>query len=188
MPKRSEIIKKIRQTLDPERFGHSLRVEKTALQLGKTWGAPGEKVSLAALLHDCSRHYDKREMRREAEKLGLKMDSVRKFEPKLFHAELSACVAEKEFGIKSPDVLRAISLHTTGAENMSLLDKIIYLADHIEEGRDFQGISKLRKLAFKNLDQAVMESINCMLKYLLENNLPIYSETVKTRNYLLMNA
>lgn len=183
--KRIKIIKKLKETLDPERFEHSLRVEKIALALGRRWKVSKKKIIPAALLHDCARRFDRKELLREAVKLSLKIDPVRRFEPKLFHAEISACLAKKEFGINSAEILRAIRLHTVGAAGMSKLEKIIYLADHIEEGRNFQGVKKMRALAFKNLDQAILASTTNMLKYLLEKRLPIYPGTIQTRNYFL---
>ncbi|MGB9612864.1 MAG: phosphohydrolase, partial [Candidatus Margulisiibacteriota bacterium] len=77
------------------------------------------------------------------------------------------------------------SFHTTGAPSMTKLEKIIYLADHIEEGRIFLGVNKLRKLAFQNLNLAILESTSMMLQYLLDEKLPIYPKTIETRNYYL---
>jgi len=180
---RDQLLKKLK--LDSERLKHSLRVEKVALKLGQKWRVSKKKIIPAALLHDCARRYNARQLLRVARKLGLKIDPVRKYQPKLFHAEIGAYLAEKEFGIKSKEILRAIRFHTTGAPKMTKLEKIIYLADHIEEGRNFSGVEKMRKLAFKNLDLAVLESTNQMLKFLLKENLPIYFQTIETRNYYL---
>lgn len=182
MPKRNEIIKRLKETLDRERFDHSLRVEKIALKLGKKYRVDPKKISLAALLHDCARRYGRKELLKVAKKLGLAIDPVRRFEPKLFHPEIGMQLAKAEFGVRSAEVLRAIRNHTTGADRMTKLEKIIYLADHIEEGRDFKGVGNLRNLAFKDLDRAVFESSSAMLRYLLDKKLPIYPETVRTRN------
>ena len=188
MPKRNEIIKKLKEMLNPERFEHSLRVEKIALALAKKHGADRRKISLAALLHDCARRYDRKGLLKIAGKMGLKIDPIRKFEPKLFHGEIGARLAREEFGVKPADILRAIRSHTTGKPGMSKLEKIVYLADHIEEGRNFPEVGKLRKLAFRDLDQAVFESASAMLKYLLREKLPIYPETIHTRNSYLRNT
>jgi len=118
--------------------------------------------------------------------MGIKIDPIQKQEPKLLHAELSAHLASLEFGVRSSEILSAIKKHTTGSPNMTKLEKIIYLADHIEEGRDFAGVNTMRRLAFNNLDKAILESASNMLKYLLEAGLPIYSGTIETRNYYLL--
>lgn len=180
---RKEILKRL--NLDQERLEHTLRVEKIALKLGARWKESKRKIIYAALLHDCARRYHRDQLLKIAKKIGLEIDPVRKFEPKLFHAEIGAFLAKNEFGVKSKEVLRAIELHTTGAPKMSKLEKIIYLADHIEEGRKFSGVDRLRKLAFKNLNLAILESTSMMLKYLLKKNLPIYPKTIETRNYYL---
>ena len=185
MPDREQIIKRLKSTLDSERFGHSLRVEKIALALGKKWRVDQQKIIPAALLHDCGRRYDRPGLLRQARKLGLTIDRIRKFEPKLFHAEISARLARTEFKVRSSEVLCAIRHHTVGAPKMSKLDQIIYLADHLEAGRNFAGVRTLRALAFKDLDRAVFESTSSMLKHLLSEKLPIYPGTVETRNYFI---
>ena len=185
MLNRNEILEKLKKELEAERFKHSLRVEKIALKLGEKYRVNKNQIAAAALLHDCARRYDRRGLLKKARLIGLKIDPIRKFEPKLFHAEISAHLARTEFGIRSAKVLRAIRRHTTGAVKMSELEKIVYLADHIEEERGFAGVEKIRKLAFKNLDQAVFEAASNMLRFLLKNKLPIYPDTVRTRNSAL---
>ncbi|MGB9613415.1 MAG: bis(5'-nucleosyl)-tetraphosphatase (symmetrical) YqeK, partial [Candidatus Margulisiibacteriota bacterium] len=105
VPDREEILKKL--NLDRERLEHTLRVEKIALKLGERWGGNKKKIRLAALLHDCARRYQRGKLLKVARKIGLEIDPVRRFEPKLFHAEIGAYLAKKEFGVKSPEVLRA---------------------------------------------------------------------------------
>lgn len=127
-------------------------------------------------------------MLKEARRLKLKIDPISRFEPKLLHAGLSARLAKKHFGIRSKEILNAISKHTIGAPGMSKLEKIIYLADHIEEGRNFLEVSKTRRLAFKDLDQAIVETSSQMLSFLLKKGLPIHPGTVETRNYYLLRT
>ncbi|MDI6732044.1 MAG: bis(5'-nucleosyl)-tetraphosphatase (symmetrical) YqeK [Candidatus Margulisbacteria bacterium] len=184
--KREEIIAKLKKTLDQERFQHSLRVEKTALQLAKKYRVSSAKTSLAALLHDCARRFSRPQMLRQARRRKIKIGPIQQEEPKLLHAELSAMLASSEFGVGSAEILSAIKKHTTGSPKMTKLEKIIYLADHIEEGRNFKGVKALRRLAFSGLDKAVLESASNMLKYLLDAGLPIYYGTLKTRNYYLL--
>ncbi|MEE8638658.1 MAG: bis(5'-nucleosyl)-tetraphosphatase (symmetrical) YqeK [Candidatus Margulisiibacteriota bacterium] len=186
MSRRKDIIRKLKETLDPERFEHSLRVEKTAVALARRYRVSTQKASLAALLHDYSRKYSRKGLLKQARRFKLKIDPIRKFEPKLFHAELSALFAKNEFGVTSKQILGAIRKHTIGTPSMTKLEKIIYLADHIEEGRSFSGVRKIRSLAAKNLDKAILESSSNMLKFLLQKGLPIHPGTVQTRNYYLL--
>jgi predicted HD superfamily hydrolase involved in NAD metabolism len=185
--KKPEIINKLRDALDRERFEHSLRVEKTALSLAKRYKVSTKKASLAALLHDCGRKFSKKGMLKEARRAGIKIDPISRFEPKLLHAELSAYLAKKTFGIKSKEILGAIQKHTIGSPKMSKLEKIIYLADHIEEGRNFSGVKKARKTALKDLNKAIVEVATEMINYLIKKKLPVHPGTLLTRNYYLLN-
>jgi len=186
MKKREQIIEQLKKSLNHERFRHSLGVEKTAVALAEKYKVLKNKASLAALLHDCARKYNSKELLAQARKHKLEIDPIRKFEPKLFHAELSAIIAKKDFKIKDKAVLSAIEKHTAGSANMNALEKIIFLADHIEEGRNFFGVNRLRDLALENLDRAVLESTSIMLQYLLKKEAPIYYKSIETRNYYLL--
>lgn len=185
MTKRNEILEKLKTELDPERFKHSLRVERTAEALARKHQVSVQKASLAGLLHDYARKFSRKELLKQAKKHRQKIDPISKLEPKLLHAGLSALLAKRIFGITSSEILKAIRRHTVGTPAMTKLEKIIYLADHIEEGRKFSGIKKVRAWADKNLDRAVFESASNTLKYLLVNNLPVHPGTVATRNYYL---
>jgi predicted HD superfamily hydrolase involved in NAD metabolism len=183
---RNEIVKKLKASLDRERFEHSLRAEKIALKLAKKYRVNARHASVAALLHDCARRYGRPELLRQAGRLKLELDPVRKLEPKLFHGEIGEWIARHEFGVRQAEVLRAIRNHTTGAPKMSKLEKVIYLADHIEEGRDFAGVGRVRKLAFKDLDRALLASASAMIGFLVAKELPVYQPSVETRNYYLL--
>jgi len=188
VPDRSFVLRKLKKALDPLRYKHTLGVEKTAVALAKCHGVSAEKASLAALLHDYARQYSRQELLMLARKFKVKVDPICQFEPKLLHAELSALLAKRDFSITSPFILEAIKKHTLGSGRMSNLCKVIYLADHIEEGRSFTGVSKIRKLARKSLNAAIVEAANNMLKFLIKNKMPIHPKTIKTRNYYLIHS
>jgi len=173
---------KLKKLLPPERYRHSLRVEAAAILLADHYKVNRSKASLAGLLHDCSRFLSCKQMLIKARRFGIPIGPMEKLEPKLLHAKLSAKIARQDFKIKDRQVLSAIALHTVGAEKMSKLDKIIYLADHIEGERNYKEVQKVRKLAFLDLDSAIVESTGAMIKYLLLKDLPVSCETVKTRN------
>lgn len=186
MISRAAILERLKNSLDQERFAHSLRVEKIALELAAKHHVSASQTSLAALLHDCARRYDRPGLLRMAKKLKLKIDPVRRFEPKLFHAEIGRYLAAKEFGVKNQAVLQAIASHTTGRAGMTKLEKVIYLADHIEVDRQFAGIDQVRKLAFRDLDRAIIEFTGHSVAYFLGRGLPFDPVTVETRNDLLL--
>jgi predicted HD superfamily hydrolase involved in NAD metabolism len=183
------IKKQLKKILPKERFEHSSRVVKFAEELAKKHGVSLEKARTAALLHDCSRFLKGKEYLSAARRHGIKIKNVYKFVPKLAHAELSAVFAKKKFKIKNEDILRAIKNHTFGRPNMGMLEKIIYLADHIEEGRNYKEAKLIRKIAFSNLDKAIIATCNAVLKFLMKKKSLICEETIKTRNsFIIKNA
>jgi predicted HD superfamily hydrolase involved in NAD metabolism len=142
MKERSWIVARLKATLDPERFAHSLRVEQVALALARRYRVNRNKASLAALLHDCARRDGRSGLLRKARRLGLTIGPLEAREPKLLHGELGVLLAREEFGVRDREILAAIRHHTTGRPGMSKLEKIVYLADHIEEGRGFAGLDR----------------------------------------------
>lgn len=186
MPELSELEEKLKKLLPEERFKHSLRVKEAALKLAERFTINKEKVATAALLHDCARYHKGKELIDAAKNFGLKVNKIEEFEPKLLHAKLSAKIAERDFDIQDKEILSAIEKHTVGHEKMNTLDKIIYLADHIEDRRDFKNVKKIRELAFKNLDAAIATSTGSMIQHLLDQDLPIFEQTIRTRNHYLM--
>ncbi|MBI5399497.1 bis(5'-nucleosyl)-tetraphosphatase (symmetrical) YqeK [Candidatus Saganbacteria bacterium] len=187
MPTKADILSKLKACLAPNRFAHSLRVEKIAVNLARQYRILVAKASLAALLHDYARQYDSPQLLQQARKFGLKIDAYSRAEPKLLHGKLGALLAKRDFDITAKDVLAAIKQHTLGKPGMSKLAKIIYLADHLEEGRGFPWLRRLRRLAFRDLDQAVGQAAARIIIYLLRHNLPIHPGGLRTRNYYLFN-
>jgi len=181
-----KIIKKLKGLLETPRFKHSLRVRKTILDLSKHHKIPFEKASIAGLLHDASRFMDSKKYLDLAKRLKFKVGPIARSEPKLLHACLSSHIARTMFGIRDKQILRAIYNHTIGRKNMSVLEKIVYIADHIEEGRTHAAARKARRQAKKDLDQAIITISSSMINYLLKKNLPIHPGTVEVRNYYLM--
>ncbi|AIS52111.1 metal dependent phosphohydrolase [Thermoanaerobacter kivui] len=182
-----ELIKnKLRSLLDEERYLHSIGVMETAIHLAKKYDANVEKAQVAGLLHDCAKGYSDEELLKFAQRYEIEVDEVLKHAPFLLHGPVGAYLAEEIFGIKDPEVKRAIALHTTGDVNMTLLDEIIFLADYIEPNRDFKGVEELRRLAKENLDLALLKSFDSTICYVIERGLLLYEKTVKARNYILL--
>lgn len=181
-----EIIGKLKRLLDPSRFKHSLRVKEKVIQLSKNRQIDREKAVIAGLLHDCSRFMDRKRLLKLAERLKMRIDPISRLEPKLLHAPLSAYIARTRFGIKDPQVLRAISHHTLGRKNMSMLEKIVYVADHIEEGRSHTDAKRARRIAKRDIDNAIVAISSSMIRYLLHKDLPVHPGTYEVRNYYLL--
>jgi predicted HD superfamily hydrolase involved in NAD metabolism len=185
MLKKSEIVEKLKRALDPERFRHSEEVEKVAVVLAEKWGADPEKASTAALLHDASRSLSPPEMLEKASALGLSPTGTEKEQPKLLHSRLSRHFAITEFEVTDEEILQAIERHTLGAPGMSTLDKVIYLADHIEPGRDYEGVEEVRRLAYTDINKAIARSTTLMIESLEEKGSPIHPDGIKTRDHYL---
>ncbi len=151
------LSKKIREMTTEKRFRHIESTIKEAVELAKRFGANEKKARLAALLHDSTKNLGEAEQYALMEKYGLSFDQWTKKEPKLFHAVTGAVFAKEELLIEDEEILSAIRYHTTGKADMTLLEKIIYLADMIEETRkEFPDLKKIREVSKVDLSEAVL--------------------------------
>lgn len=177
---------KLKENIGLKRYEHSLRVMEASIELAKRYNSSVEKAAVAGLLHDCGKLQGETNLLKVSTDFGIILDSMTKNNNELIHSVLGSVIAEKEYGIKDEEVLNAIRYHTTGRENMSLLEKIIYVADMIEPGRKFEGVDRLRELALEDLDKALIFSIDNTLKFVIEKNKLIHLDSVKARNQLLI--
>lgn len=152
----------LKTLLTPERYAHSIGVMETAVELAKIHGADVEKARIAGLLHDNAKNLDN--IYERSKDLEADLDDFEMKSPPLVHAKLGAETAKIEFGINDPEILDAIKWHTIGRPNMSLLEKIIFVADLTEPGRDFPDAKPLRELARKDLDKALAECIKSTIE------------------------
>lgn len=166
-----------------KRYKHSLRVMDYAEKLSEGKKVDKEKVKTAAFLHDCAKYNEERYMKE------LNIDNFEQIDPdsskSVVHSFLGAEVAKKVYNVRDEEILKAIKYHTTGNENMSLLEKIVFLADAIEEKRSYPGVEEIRKKASKNLDLGVLECLNHNIRYLIDIDAFIDPLTLKARNYLI---
>ena len=141
--------------LKPTRIGHVRGCEQEARKLAERWGADPDLAAEAAILHDCTKKEDLEGQLRLCEKYGIIPDETEARSGKLLHSKTGAAVAEREFGLDG-EAVSAICWHTTGKADMTLLEKVIYMADYIEPSRNFEGVERLRKLAYEDLDAAML--------------------------------
>ncbi|MFC5703713.1 bis(5'-nucleosyl)-tetraphosphatase (symmetrical) YqeK [Cohnella faecalis] len=167
-----------------KRWKHTLGVVETAISLANRFGGNAEKAELAALLHDYSKAWQTDRMERIIREEGLS-EELLYFDKELWHAHVGAWAVEKEHGIDDPEVLDAIRYHTSGRVGMTLLDRIVCLADYIEPGRDFPGVNKIRKLAEHQLEEALTAGFDSTISLLLEKGKRILPLTVMARNDLI---
>ncbi len=172
--------------LKEKRYIHSLGVQQTAIQLAKIHNGSVEKASIAGLIHDCAKDLDEDESLQYVHQLDILLDDVELHQKQLQHGVIGAQFAKKKFDIQDEEILEAIRYHTTGKENMSLLEKIIYLADLIEPNRSFEGIENLRRQALSDLDNAVLMAFDHTIKYVIEMGALLHPCTIHARNNLLL--
>lgn len=166
------------------RYTHTLGCERAAKMLAERFGGDAEKAAFAAILHDITKRLSKEEQLYLCDKYGIIPCDIEKIEWKMLHGKTAAAIAKQEYGAPE-DVVQAIAYHTTGHAHMTLLDKIIYLADYIEETRDFDGVEPARQLAKIDLDEALLYCFNQSLTDLLERDKLIHPDTMAARNALI---
>ncbi len=166
-----------------KRYKHSIRVMECAEKLSRGQNVDKEKVKTAAFLHDCAKYNEERYMKE------LNIDNFKEIDPdsskSVIHSFLGAEVAKKVYNIKDEEIIKAIKYHTTGKENMSLLEKIVFLADAIEDKRSYPGVDEIRKKSLIDLDAGVLECLNHNIKYLIDIDSFIDPLTLRARNYLI---
>jgi putative HD superfamily hydrolase of NAD metabolism len=171
MEAKSSSIKKIRKamekTLDPKRFEHTLGVAYTAAALAMRYGYDMQKAQTAGLLHDCAKCMSNEKRLHICRKHNITVNEIERRNPFLLHAKVGSYLAMRKYNIHDSDVINAILNHTTGRPDMSLLEKIVYVADYIEPGRkQAPNLGEIRRLAFTDLDAALFKILNDTLVYL----------------------
>jgi nicotinate-nucleotide adenylyltransferase len=160
-----ELEKTVISLLDPKRVSHVLGCHDTAIQLAKRWGADETDAARAALLHDITKALNGQLQLTLCREYGMILDDFSVMYPKTLHALTGSLVADRIFG-ENEAVVEAIRHHTTGKADMSLLEKIIYVADYMEPFRDFPGVEKLRELAYSDIDAALQLGLEMTLELL----------------------
>lgn len=179
-----EIRKKLKKELDKGRYEHTKGVMYTAGCLAMAHGYSVEKAMLAGLLHDCAKCIPNDEKIALCEKNHILISPVEYRSPYLLHAKLGAYLAEQLYEVSDPEILHSIKVHTTGEPDMSLLDKIIYIADYIEPGRDkAPNLEQVRQLAFHDLNACMAEILRDTLMYLSSRGGSIDATTKMTYDF-----
>jgi predicted HD superfamily hydrolase involved in NAD metabolism len=156
----TQLARTVREHLDqPHRYEHSVRVARCAELLARRHGVDSRKARLAGMLHDLARLYSPERLLAECEARGFTIEPVERKRPVLLHARLGAALARELFGVEDDEVLSAIEKHTTGADEMSPLDCVVYLADSLEPNRSFPERSWLWELALRDLPGATRETL-----------------------------
>ena len=142
-----EMLHYLHINLNESRLKHSLSVSETAVALATKYGENIEKARIAGLVHDCAKNMKDDELIKVASEHEIQIDEIYIHNPSILHGLVGSIIAREVMEIQDEDILNAISYHTTGRKNMSILEKIIYIADYIEPLRKFNGVEELRILS-----------------------------------------
>ncbi|WP_163653015.1 bis(5'-nucleosyl)-tetraphosphatase (symmetrical) YqeK [Listeria sp. PSOL-1] len=179
--KRTEMLEKVKQAMPEKRYLHSLGVETTAIHLAEHYNIPTEKASIAGILHDYAKYYSNEHAKEVI--INQKLDPrLLDFHPSIWHGPVGSYLIQQAFAVTDPEIIEAIRVHTTGKAAMSTLDKIIYLADYTEPGRDFPGVDKARELVEKSLDDAMLYALEQTMIFLAGRNSLIFPDTLDAYN------
>jgi nicotinate-nucleotide adenylyltransferase len=169
--------------LKPNRVAHVLGCRDTAIQLARRFGADENLAARAALLHDVTKALEPRLQLTLCKEYGIVPDEFSQKNPKTLHAFTGSLVAQRVFG-EEEAVVEAIRWHTTGKAGMTLLEKIIYIADYMEPNRDFPGVQKLRELAYEDIDEAMMLGLKMTVALLQQQGRSVCPESKEALQWL----
>jgi len=182
---RKKLLDYLKINLKESRFRHSLSVSETAIALATQYGENTEKARIAGLVHDCVKNKTDEQLIKLAIDHKIELDEIYVQNPSILHGLVGSIIANEVMGINDEDILNAIHYHTTGRKNMSILEKIIYIADYIEPLRKFDGVEELRNLCKLDLDAALLNSFDNTIKYVISQKQLLHIDTIDARNYLL---
>ena len=180
---RVELFDKISANMSEKRFRHVQNVAKSALKLAERWGySEPRKAELAGLLHDYAKEETDATFIQLIEKYQLDPDLLN-WNNNVWHGLVGIYKIQEDLGLTDPEIIRAIEIHTVGSAAMTLLDKILYVADYVEEGRAFEGVDAARHLAYEqDLDAAVAYETVHTVAFLTRKYVRIYPQTILTYN------
>lgn len=188
----TRINKDLKEVLSEKRYNHSIGVMKKAEELAKIHGENINKTKLVGLAHDIGKELSENEMIQYTKENNIEVDEIEKINIGLLHAKIGADICYKKYGF-SIDMQNAIKYHTVGNLNMDLLSKIIFVADKIEDGRNYKDEDKskdlklAREIAITNIDKALLFEIDCSIKYTIQKGKLIHPDSILIRNKLLIN-
>lgn len=180
----TKINENIKTRLSEHRYMHSIGVMEKAGELAEYYGLDINKARVIGLAHDIAKQMSKEETKEYVEEYGIELDQIEVLNTSLIHAKIGADICKREYDFDE-QMVNAVKYHTTGNPKMDLMAKIIFMADKIEENRHYIGIERRRELTLKDIDMAIIETIDYTTQYCIEKNELIHPDSINTRNYLL---
>ena len=179
-----QIVEIVKSRLSEKRFHHSKCVMERCVELAEKFGFDKEIAAKVGIAHDIAKEIDSEEKIKYAENNNIKIDEIERENPTLLHAKIGADIAIREFGF-SQEMGQAIRAHTTGIEDMSMLDKILFIADRTSVERGFPDIEYLNNLLEESIDKAVLYIIDKKIMLQIDKNAVMHPDSIIARNYLL---
>jgi predicted HD superfamily hydrolase involved in NAD metabolism len=184
---RERLLAQVRAQMNENRYRHTLGVAQSARALAEKYGADPDKAELAGYVHDYCKCWPTEKMRGYLLRYDMPQEIVNG-EKELWHAFVGAVAIQTELGITDPEVLQAVRYHTTGRVGMSLLEKVVCVADYIEPNRSFPGVDRIRQLAAENLDQALAFALGGTISFLIEQKKQVFPLTLFAYNDLVSQS
>lgn len=180
----------VRERVRPQRFDHIERVAKLSASLARTWKTNEDVAIVVGLLHDCARDMTVDELKEQAAAFRIPITDIEKRAPVLLHGPVGAALIESQLGVGDHHILDAVRFHTTGRSGMSIVEKILFVADYAEPGRDFPGVERVRSLMHVDLDGAIRAALDQTVAYLVTRGRLLHPLTVEARNamYLMVES
>lgn len=182
----TEYLRVLKDKLGDSRYTHSLCVADSARELAARYGAESENAYTAGLLHDILKDASGEEQLCALKKSGIILTPSETANPKLWHAPAGAAYLEHELGITDEDMLNAVRYHTTGRAGMSLLEKVIYIADYVSADRTYNGADTMRTLAAQSLEAAMLFALEFGIGHLAKTKQVIHTNSVECYNELII--
>lgn len=179
--------KLIKSMMSENRYNHCVNVSKEAVKLAKRYGGDEEKAAIAGILHDITKEMPKEEQLQIMLDSGIILDDIQKNAPKLWHGISGSVYIKNHLYIDDEDILNAICYHTTGRAGMSLLEKIIFVADFTSEERTYKGVATMRKKSRKSLEDAMLYGFKFTFSDLSSRELAIHPDELACYNEIVLN-
>ncbi len=183
-----EYQKIIKPHLSDKRYRHSCEVAKAAKRLAKKYGADPDKAEIAGILHDIMKDTDKDEQLKIMDRFGIILNDIEAVTPNLWHQISGAAYVENELNITDPDIVNPIRWHTSGKKDMTLMEKVVFIADFISDDRDYKGVDKMREVAKESLDKAIIEGLSFTISELAQSEKAIVQDTFNAYNDAVLSV
>ncbi len=183
----TEYKKIIKSMMSESRYNHCVNVSKEAVKLAKRYGGDEEKAAVAGILHDITKEMPKEEQLQIIIDSGIILDDIQKNAPKLWHGISGSVYIKNHLGIDDEDILNAVCYHTTGRAGMSILEKIIFIADFTSEERTYNGVATMRKKSKKSLEEAMLYGFKFTFSDLSSRELAIHPDELACYNEIVLN-